>query len=201
MLISGSDDITLDVDPTRSPRIDGRAEPRTHMDALIAASAAPITVDRLKIMIFCRSTNRFSEPERWMRWSADKRGIAPELAVILAHRTQPAPRTRTAPAEASGTEPSGPTRRLFVGNLPYQLTEPSLADYFARIDEIVSAQLVVDRDTGRSKGFGFVEMRTHSAEQAVAELNGKDFGGRNLVVNYARLRKERPTGRFRQRTW
>ncbi|GAA0934944.1 hypothetical protein [Virgisporangium aurantiacum] len=189
------------MDLTRSPRIDSRTESRRRIDALVATSATHITIEQLKIMIFHRSTNRFSEPERWMRWSADRRGIAPEPDVMLAHIPQLVPPTRTTRAETTGTEPSGPTRRLYVGNLPYQLTEPSLADYFGRIGEIVSAQLVVDRETGRSKGFGFVEMRTHSAEQAVAELNGKDFGGRDLVVNYARPREERPAGRFRQRSW
>lgn len=81
--------------------------------------------------------------------------------------------------------------RIYVGNLPYQITEDELRDLFADYGEVSSASVVTDRETGRSRGFGFVEMPTSSeAEAAIAELNGKPYQGRPLAVNEARPRTE-----------
>jgi hypothetical protein len=78
---------------------------------------------------------------------------------------------------------------LYVGNLSYNTTESELRDLFASYGEVESAKIISDRDTGRSKGFGFVEMSSRSdGEQAIAELNGKEFGGRTVKVNEARPR-------------
>lgn len=82
--------------------------------------------------------------------------------------------------------------KLYVGNLAYSTTNASLQTLFAEFGEVASAQVVMDRDTGRSKGFGFVEMSSPQAGQAaIAALNGKDVDGRQLTVNEARPREER----------
>jgi len=78
-------------------------------------------------------------------------------------------------------------KRLYVGNLPYSATEASLQRLFAQFGTVDSVKIITDRDTGRSKGFGFVEMATdEEAEQAISQLNGKDMEGRKLNVNEAR---------------
>ncbi len=78
-------------------------------------------------------------------------------------------------------------KKLFVGNLPYTATNDSLAAIFAEVGEVESASVVMDRDTGRSKGFGFVEMASEElAQDAVKQLDGKDMEGRRLTVNEAR---------------
>jgi RNA recognition motif-containing protein len=85
--------------------------------------------------------------------------------------------------------------KLYVGNLTYGMTNSSLEQLFAAHGEVRSAQIVMDRDTGRSKGFGFVEMGNDQAAQAaIAALNGKDVEGRALTVNEARPREERSGG-------
>ena len=85
--------------------------------------------------------------------------------------------------------------RLFVGNLPYSATDDSLKDLFAQAGTVSSANVVIDRQTGRSRGFGFVEMSSdEEAQNAVSTLNGKDVDGRAIVVNEARAREERPRG-------
>lgn len=77
--------------------------------------------------------------------------------------------------------------KLYVGNLPYSTTDEQLKEMFAGEGEVISAQVIMDRMSGRSKGFGFVEMADDAAAKAAIEkLNGKDNGGRNLVVNEAR---------------
>ncbi len=82
---------------------------------------------------------------------------------------------------------------IYVGNLPYAMTRDELRELFASYGEVTSARVVNDRETGRSKGFGFVEMTTAGeANHAIEELNGKEVGGRKLVVNEARPREERP---------
>ncbi len=102
--------------------------------------------------------------------------------------------------------------KLYVGNLPYNTTDADLSELFAAYGTVVSASVITDRDSGRSKGFGFVEMETEEqANAAIEALNGKEYGGRNLVVNIARPREERPRrddnrggqggGSFRQRSW
>jgi RNA recognition motif-containing protein len=84
---------------------------------------------------------------------------------------------------------------LFVGNLSHNTTELDLQDYFAVAGKVVSVNIIQDRATGHSRGFGFVEMSTEEeAKKAIAELNGKEFQGRQLSVNEARPREERPPG-------
>ncbi len=81
-------------------------------------------------------------------------------------------------------------KRLYVGNLPYTTTDQQLGDYFAQSGKILAVSVIFDRKTGRSKGFGFVDMEDADAANAVTMMNGKDFGGRPLVVNEARPMKE-----------
>ncbi len=81
---------------------------------------------------------------------------------------------------------------IYVGNLSYTLEESELQDAFAEFGEVSSVKVLSDRETGRSRGFGFVEMPNQAeGEAAVAALNGKDVGGRALRVNEARPREER----------
>jgi cold-inducible RNA-binding protein len=85
------------------------------------------------------------------------------------------------------------SKKLYCGNLSYNVGTPQLEELFSAFGNVVSAQVIVDRDTGRSKGFGFVEMANQQeAEAAIAALNGQDNNGRSLQVNEARPREERP---------
>ncbi len=85
---------------------------------------------------------------------------------------------------------------IYVGNLPYSTTEDELKALFAQYGEVLSAVIISDRYTGRSKGFGFVEMAVQrEGETAIAELDGYLYNGRNLRVNMARPRNERPRPR------
>jgi RNA recognition motif-containing protein len=78
-------------------------------------------------------------------------------------------------------------RKLFVGGLPYRTTNDELRDAFAKAGEVASASIVTDRETGRSRGFGFVEMAQDAdADSAISMWNGKDFDGRTLTVSEAR---------------
>src|SRR3954452_10956785 len=82
-------------------------------------------------------------------------------------------------------------RKLYVGNLGYGVTDAELTKLFEPHGTVESAQVIMDRDTGRSKGFGFVEMKTdQEAQAATAALSGKDMGGRALTVNEARPKPE-----------
>ncbi|XHC25048.1 MAG: RNA recognition motif domain-containing protein [Phycisphaerales bacterium] len=84
-------------------------------------------------------------------------------------------------------------KKLYVGNLPFRSTEDELRDLFGQHGEVSSASIVMDRETGRSRGFAFVEMSDDGdAETAINALNGYSLGGRALVVNEARPREERP---------
>ncbi len=86
-------------------------------------------------------------------------------------------------------------KKLYVGNLSYDVDSSALEELFAAHGAVVSAQIINDRDTGRSKGFGFVEMSTdEQAEAAIAALNGQQHNGRALTVNEARPKEERPGG-------
>ncbi len=86
-------------------------------------------------------------------------------------------------------------RRLYVGNLPFNISGSELEQLFSQHGTVKSAQVIADRETGRSKGFGFVEMSTDDeAQAAIAALNGMDQGGRALTVNEARPREERGGG-------
>jgi cold-inducible RNA-binding protein len=89
-------------------------------------------------------------------------------------------------------------KKLFVGNLPYTTTDAELNSVFSEIGTVQSASVIIERQTGRSKGFGFVEMASdEEATRAISELNGRDMGGRSLVVSEARPmseRSDRPSG-------
>ena len=76
-------------------------------------------------------------------------------------------------------------KKLYVGNLSFETTETELKDLFAQSGLVETVRIITDRDTGRSKGFGFVEMQ-EGGDKAIAEMNGKDFNGRSLTVNEAR---------------
>jgi len=108
-------------------------------------------------------------------------------------------------------------QNLFIGSLAYATTDDSLREFFATIGPVASARVVTDRDSGRSKGFGFVEFENEEDNQkAVDQLDGKELDGRTINVSLARPREERPRrdfngggnrngggggGSFRQRSW
>ena len=105
-------------------------------------------------------------------------------------------------------------QNLFIGSLAYATTDDSLKAFFETVGEVTSARVVTDRDTGRSKGFGFVEYADEANNQkAIDELNGKELDGRAINVNLARPKEDRPRrdfngggnnnggGSFRQRSW
>jgi RNA recognition motif-containing protein len=82
--------------------------------------------------------------------------------------------------------------KLFVGSLAWATTNDSLKEFFSGVGDVVSANVITDRESGRSKGFGFVEMSSEEeAKKAIDELNGKELDGRSIVVNEARPREER----------
>ncbi len=86
--------------------------------------------------------------------------------------------------------------KLYVGNLNYRTTSDGLKDLFAQAGEVLSAQVITDRASGRSKGFGFIEFETEAeAEKAIELLHDKDFEGRQIIVNKARPMEERPPRR------
>lgn len=78
------------------------------------------------------------------------------------------------------------TCTLYVGNLPWNTTSDDLSNFFRQYGEVVSSRIITDRETGRSRGFGFVEVEDNEAERLTQELNGKEFGGRPLTVNEAK---------------
>jgi len=82
---------------------------------------------------------------------------------------------------------------IYVGNLPFSVSDQDLEAQFAEFGEVSSARVISDRDTGRSKGFGFVEMPNQAeAEEAIKQLNGRELEGRDIRVNEARPREDRP---------
>lgn len=86
-------------------------------------------------------------------------------------------------------------KKLYVGNLSYGVRNPDLQSLFAQFGNVASAEVIMDRDSGRSKGFGFVEMSTdEEAQAAIQGLNGQQHEGRALTVNEAKPREERPRG-------
>ncbi len=88
------------------------------------------------------------------------------------------------------------SKKLYVGNLPYSVTDQILLDTFSQVGTVVSAKAIIDRDTGRSKGFGFVEMSTDTeAQEAIAKFNGADYEGRAISVNEARPMEPRNNNR------
>jgi RNA recognition motif-containing protein len=92
-----------------------------------------------------------------------------------------------------GQDRTSMSKKLYVGNLSFNSTEAELKDLFGRHGTVESASVVTDRETGRSRGFAFVEMEAASADNAVRELDGTDFGGRTLKVSEAQA----PRGGFR----
>lgn len=92
------------------------------------------------------------------------------------------------------------TKRLFVGNLPYSITSQDLNEIFTRIGEVREIKLVTDAESGKSKGFAFVEMASAElGQKAIDQLNGKDLGGRSMSVTEAKPRPEgqpKPSHRF-----
>ena len=88
-------------------------------------------------------------------------------------------------------------KKLYVGNLPWSATEDELRDLFAAFGNVESVRIITDRETGRSRGFGFVEMDDPGADRAVEEANGQSLGGRPLRVNEAQERARTPG--FRRR--
>ena len=95
------------------------------------------------------------------------------------------------------------SKNLYVGNLPFSTTADDLREAFAQFGTVTRAQVVSDRDTGRSRGFGFIEM-AEGGDAAIENLNGALFQGRSLTVNEARPREERPAQRERAggaRSW
>jgi len=84
-------------------------------------------------------------------------------------------------------------KRLYVGNLSFETTESDLKELFGQAGTVETVRIITDRDTGRSKGFGFVEMQD-GGDKAIAEMNGKDFKGRALTVNEARPMPSRDSG-------
>jgi RNA recognition motif-containing protein len=81
------------------------------------------------------------------------------------------------------------TKTLYVGNLPWSTTSEELTEYFARFGNVIGSRIITDRETGRSRGFGFVEVASEDAERLAEELNGSEFNGRSLTVNEARPRQ------------
>jgi RNA recognition motif-containing protein len=91
--------------------------------------------------------------------------------------------------------------KLYVGNLPYTIDDDSLRHNFAEYGNVQSAKVMMDRDTGRSKGFGFVEMANdQEAEAAIAGLNGMSVGGRSIVVNVSRPKESTGGGGYGNRS-
>lgn len=87
-------------------------------------------------------------------------------------------------------------KKLYVGNLPYSTNEETLKELFAQAGEVISATIITDKMTGRSKGFGFVELEDEPAEKAIEMFNGKEIDGRAITVNEARPMTDRPQRKF-----
>ena len=87
-------------------------------------------------------------------------------------------------------------KKIYVGNLPWSASEAELNDMFSSFGAVHSVAIISDRDTGRSRGFGFVEMDESNADQAIAEVNGRDLGGRALRVNEAQDKQRSSGGRW-----
>ncbi len=88
-------------------------------------------------------------------------------------------------------------QKLYVGNLPYSTTDASLSEMFSQAGTVTSATIITDKMSGRSKGFGFVEMSTPEEAQAAIEMfHDKDLDGRKMTVNEARPKEDRPRGNF-----
>lgn len=96
--------------------------------------------------------------------------------------------------------------KLFIGNLSFSTTEETLKTAFAEFGEVESVAVITDRETGRSRGFAFVELPEDAAQKAIDGLNGKELDGREISVSVAREREDRPRpqrdgGSFRKNSW
>ena len=92
--------------------------------------------------------------------------------------------------------------KIYVGNMPYSVTSEDLSDMFKEYGDVAEATVIMDRESGRSKGFGFVEMRSNpDADRAMKALNGTQLDGRALMVNQARPRESRPREERSNRRW
>ena len=87
-------------------------------------------------------------------------------------------------------------KSIYVGNLPFSATESEITDLFSQYGNVSSVKVVTDRETGRPRGFAFVEMDDNDAQAAIKALNGQDMGGRSLRINEAQERKPRPQSRW-----
>jgi len=85
-------------------------------------------------------------------------------------------------------------KKIYVGNLPWSADEAGLRELFSSVGEVHSAAVISDRETGRSRGFGFIEMDDSDAEKAISQLNGQELDGRQLRINEARDRNDRSGG-------
>ena len=138
------------------------------------------------------------EYKRWMTADLEDADLMPELAKIEGNDDEIKERFAVAlkfgTAGLRGVLGAGTNRmNIYVGNMPYSMTETDLNSAFSAHGSVSSARLVTDRDTGRAKGFGFVEMNdANEAKAAIEALNGTSHDGRELVVNEARPREERP---------
>jgi RNA recognition motif-containing protein len=90
---------------------------------------------------------------------------------------------------------------IYVGNVPLSTTETELRGIFSEYGEVHSVKIITDRETGRSRGFGFVEMSENIARKAIAELNGADYEGKQLTVNEAKPKTSNSGPRDRKRSW
>ena len=106
----------------------------------------------------------------------------------------PARVTPMTPVSISGGKCWTLTQRIYVGNLSFNSTEAEVSELFAQYGAVVSCALPTDRETGRPRGFGFVEMADEDAKKAIQGLDGKDLGGRSLRVNEAQPREQRGGG-------
>ena len=94
------------------------------------------------------------------------------------------------------------SNKLYVGNISFQASEEDLENHFGQFGSVKSAKIIMDRETGRSKGFGFVEMSSaEEAQNCISNLDGQDFSGRSLRVNEAREREPRQGGGQRNHRW
>ena len=106
-------------------------------------------------------------------------------------------RRRSSPGRAGTRKLWTLAQRIYVGNLPYSSTEDEVRELFSQFGEVVSCALPTDRETGRPRGFGFVEMSDEDGRKAIEGLDGQTFGGRQLRVNEARPREDRRGGGYR----
>jgi RNA recognition motif-containing protein len=90
---------------------------------------------------------------------------------------------------------------IYVGNIPFSTTESELRDIFTEYGEVHTVKIITDRETGRSRGFGFVEMSENIARKAIAELNGSEYEGKQLTVNEAKPKNTDYSSRDRRKSW